>query len=311
MTQMNADFYFQRFSFFPCAAFKKLTLASFRRTLAPRMAMGNNQVVIENPVINSPFAEPQRHFRFSDEGITSEIVAERRTSSYFIPIAATKKKGKQLNLTADWLGDRVEPNKFINQVRSRVKQWRENKHFGVTRTTAQLLQYWTRPERERRLFFCQIEALEPLIYLTEVAKHQGDTWIENAIHTANADANPLLYRIACKMATGSGKTVVMAMLIAWQTLNKLANPQNAKFTDAFLIVNPGITIRDRLRVLFPNDSDNYYRKLDIVPSDQLPDLCKAKVLVTNFHAFKPREHTSAGKLTKSLLTGGGAPSPFT
>ena len=193
-----------------------------------------------------------------------------------------------------------------------MKQWRENKHFGVTRTTAQLLQYWTRPERERRLFFCQIEALETLIYLTEVAKQQGDTWIENAIHTANADANPLLYRVACKMATGSGKTVVMAMIIAWQTLNKLANPQDARFTDTFLIVTPGITIRDRLRVLMPNDAGNYYRFLDIVPPDLMPELGKAKIVITNFHAFLMREHTSAGKLTKSLLQDkGGAPSPFT
>ena len=154
MTQMNADFYFQRFSFFPCSAFKKLTPQIFRRTLAARMVTGNNQVVIENPVINSPFAEPQRHFRFSDEGITNEIVAQRRESAYFIPIAAPRKKGKdQLYFETEWTKDRIEPNKFINQVRSRVKQWRENKHFGVTRTTAQLLQYWTRPERERRLFF--------------------------------------------------------------------------------------------------------------------------------------------------------------
>jgi type III restriction enzyme len=274
------------------------------------------QVVIENPVINSPFDEPKRHFRFSDEGITNEIVEPRRTSSYFIPIAKPKKKGKdQLYFETEWTQDRIEENKFINQVRARVKQWRDlgdQRFASVTRTTAQLLQYWTRPDRDKKLFFCQIEALETLIYLTEVAKNQGDTWIENELRRANEDANPLLYRVACKMATGSGKTVVMAMLIAWQTLNKLANPQNAKFTDAFLIVTPGITIRDRLRVLFPNDSDNYYRKLDIVPSDQLPDLCKAKVLVTNFHAFKPREHTSAGKLTKSLLTGSGdAPSPFT
>jgi type III restriction enzyme len=216
----------------------ELTPPPFRRTLAPRMAMGNNQVVIENPVINSPFAEPQRHFRFSDEGITSEIVSQRRTSSYFIPIAAPRKKGKQLQFETEWTQDRIEENKFINQVRNRVKQWRENKHFGVTRTTAQLLQYWTHLERERRLFFCQIEALETLIYLTEVAKQQGDTWIENQLHAANADANPLLYRVACKMATGSGKTVVMGMIIAWQTLNKLANPQDARFTDTFLIVTP-------------------------------------------------------------------------
>ncbi|MGA2542184.1 MAG: DEAD/DEAH box helicase family protein [Verrucomicrobiota bacterium] len=271
------------------------------------------QVVIENPVINSPFDEPRRHFRFSDEGITNEIVSERRTSSYFIPIAAPKKKGKkQLFFNTEWTQDRIEENKFINQVRSRVKQWRENKHFGVSQVTAQLLQYWTRPERERKLFFCQIEALETFIYLTEVAKNQGDTWIENEIRHANEDANPKLYRVACKMATGSGKTVVMAMLIAWQTLNKLANQQIAKFTDTFLIVTPGITIRDRLRVLMPNDADNYYRKLDIVPSDLMQELGKAKIVITNFHAFLMREHTSAGRLTKSLLTGSGdAPSPFT
>lgn len=276
--------------------------------------MGTRQTVIENPVINSPFAEPLRHFRFSDEGITNEIADSRRESAYFIPIAAPRKKGKdQLYFETEWTKDRIEPNKFINQVRSRVKQWRENKHFGVTRTTAQLLEYWTRPERERRLFFCQIEALETLIYLTEVARQQGDTWIENALRTANADANPLLYRIACKMATGSGKTVVMAMLIAWQTLNKLVNPQDARFTDSFLIVTPGITIRDRLRVLMPNDAGNYYRLLDIVPPGDLTnELGKAKIVITNFHAFLMREHTSAGKLTKSLLTGGGdAPSPFT
>ncbi len=272
-----------------------------------------SQVVIENPVINSPFAEPERHFRFADEGITNEIVGQRRTSSYFIPIAAPKKKGKQLQFETEWTQDRIEENKFINQVRSRVKQWRENRHFGVTCTTGQLLQYWTRSDRERRLFFCQIEALETLIYLTEVAKQQGDTWIENALRSANADANPLLYRMACKMATGSGKTVVMAMLIAWQTLNKLANPQDARFTDTFLIVTPGITIRDRLRVLMPNDAGNYYRFLDLVPTgDPTNELGKAKIIITNFHAFLMREHTSAGKLTKSLLTNGGRDaSPFT
>jgi type III restriction enzyme len=272
------------------------------------------QVVIQNPVINSPFEEPRRHFRFSDEGITDELVETRRESAYFIPIAAPRKKGKnQLYFETEWTRDRIEPNKFINQVRGRVKQWRENRHFGVTRTTAQLLQYWTRPERERRLFFCQIEALETLIYLTEVAKQHGDTWIENSIQTANADANPLLYRIACKMATGSGKTVVMAMIVAWQTLNKLANPQDARFTDTFLIVTPGITIRDRLRVLMPNDAGNYYRQLDIVsPDDLTNELGKAKIVITNFHGFLPRERTSAGKLTKSLLSGiADGPSPFT
>jgi type III restriction enzyme len=109
--------------------------------------------------------------------------------------------------------------------------------------------------------------LETAIYLAEVAGRYGDAWIENQLREKAQDANPLLYRVAFKMATGSGKTVVMAMLIAWQVLNKLANPQDARFTDAFLIVTPGITIRDRLRVLRPNDPDNYYRQLDVIPAE--------------------------------------------
>ncbi len=271
------------------------------------------QVVIENPVINSPFQEPQRHFRFSEEGITNEIVPRRRISSYFIPIAAPRKRGKhELQFETEWTRDRIEENKFINQVRSRVKLWRENRHFGVTRTTELLLRYWTRPDRDRRLFFCQIEALETLIYLAEVAKQRGDTWIENELRVAAADANPLLYRIACKMATGTGKTVVMAMLIAWQTLNKLANPQDGRFSDSFLVVTPGITIRDRLRVLLPNDVETYFRKLDLVPPDLFPQLGRARIVITNFHAFQLRERTAAGRLTKALLAGpGNGSSPFT
>ena len=106
------------------------------------------------------------------------------------------------------------------------------------------------------------------------------------------------------MATGSGKTVVMAMLIAWQVLNKIADPQNAKFTDTFLIVTPGITIRDRLRVLYPNDPQNYYQQRDIVSPSQMDELGRAKIIITNFHAFKPRELVKAGKLTKNILADG-------
>lgn len=268
------------------------------------------QVVIENPVINSPFDEPQRHFRFANEGITNEIVPERRISSYFIPIAKPKKKGKQLYFDTEWLQERIEENKFINRVRSRVALWRQGGYLGTTKTTARLLEYWQRPDREKNLFFCQVEALETAIYITEVAKKYGDAWIENELRTANAGANPLLSRIAFKMATGSGKTVVMAMLIAWHTLNKLANPQDAKFTDTFLVVTPGITIRDRLRVLLPNLPDNYYQKWDLIPPDLQAELLKAKILVTNFHTFLLREKVAAGKLTKTILAQGEV-SPFT
>jgi type III restriction enzyme len=259
------------------------------------------QVVIENPIINSPFIEPARHFRFTDEGISDEIVDARRISTYFIPIAPPKKKGRQLTFETEWLAERMKPNDFINDVRERVARWRQGGYVGITKTTNRLLEYWKNSERERKLFFCQVEALETAIYITEVAGKYGDAWIENELRRANEDANPLLFRLAFKMATGSGKTVVMAMLIAWQALNKLANTQDARFSDTFLIVTPGITIRDRLRVLLPNDPQNYYRQLDVVPSEEMLELGKAKILITNFHAFKPREHTAAGKLTKSLL----------
>ncbi|NLX99039.1 MAG: DEAD/DEAH box helicase family protein [Rhodopirellula sp.] len=264
------------------------------------------QVVIENPVINSPFGEPTRHFRFTDEGISNEIVEARRVSQYFVPIARPRKKGaKQLQFDTEWTQDRIEENKLVNRIRSRVRLWREGGYVGATPATSRLLAYWTDPSREKKLFFCQIEALETIIYLTEAAR-KFDGWIENDLREANDTSNPGLPRAAMKMATGSGKTVVMAMLIAWQTLNKLANPQDARFSDTFLIVTPGITIRDRLRVLLPNDPQNYYRQRDILPADSLGQLGRAKILITNFHAFLPREKVAAGKLTKAILAKGGS-----
>jgi type III restriction enzyme len=268
------------------------------------------QVVIENPVINSPFREPTCHFRFADEGITNEVIDGRRPSSYFVPIAQPRKKGKQLAFDTEWTKDRIEQNKLVNAIRQRVGLWRKGGYLGVAPTTARLLAYWTDRDREKKLFFCQVEALETAIYITEVTKKYGDAWIENAVREANDTANPGLPRTAFKMATGSGKTIVMAMLIAWHTLNKIANPQDARFSDNFLIVTPGITIRDRLRVLLPNDPQNYYRQRDIIPAQSYEQLGQAKILITNFHAFLLREKVAAAKLTKSILAEGEA-SAFT
>ncbi|MFH1097777.1 MAG: DEAD/DEAH box helicase family protein [Candidatus Desantisbacteria bacterium] len=269
-----------------------------------------NQVVINNPIINSPFAEPTQHFKFTDEGITDEVLDSRRISSYFVPIAKPKKKGKQLSFDTEWTKDRIEENNLVNDIRRRVAMWRKGGYVGVTPTTAQLISYWTDINREKKLFFCQNEALETAIYLTEIANKYGDTWIENAIRTANDTSNPGLPRMAFKMATGSGKTVVMAMLIAWHTLNKLANPKDTRFSDTFLLITPGITIRDRLRVLLPNDSENYYRQRDIVSAQLLNQLEQAKIIITNYHAFQLHEKVAAGKITKSILADG-QPSPFT
>jgi type III restriction enzyme len=259
------------------------------------------QPTIANPILNSPFHEPKRHFYFDEDGITDKIVEARRLSSYFVPVPQPNKKGKQLVLDTEWTKDRVEENKFINAVRNTVSKWRFGGYDGITGTTRQLLTYWRNPERERRLFFCQIEALETAIYLTEVADRQDGAWIVRQLKEANDAHSPLLSRVAFKMATGSGKTVLMAMLIAWHTLNKQANPHDSRFGDAFLVVAPGITIRDRLRVLLPSDAGNYYRQLDVVPETLRAQLAHAKIIVTNYHAFMPREKVAVGKLTKLVL----------
>jgi type III restriction enzyme len=270
------------------------------------------QVLIENPVINSPFVEPRRHFRFDDEGITKEINEFRRPSGYFVPVPQprARKGGRQLSFDTEWTNDRLRENTLVNQIREKVGIWRKGGYREVTKATASLLQHWQSADRFRSLFFCQIEALETAIYLTEVARKYNDQWIENSLRTANEEANPGLYRVAFKMATGSGKTVVMAMLIAWQVFNKMANPQDPRFTDSFLIVTPGITIRDRLGVLLPNSPNNYYAEHDVVPKDRCDDLNRARIIVTNFHTFLRRERNSAGKLTKLLLSDG-KESPFT
>jgi len=275
---------------------------------------------IENPIINSPFDEPKRHFVFSDEGITDTIALGRRKSVYFNPIARPKAKGKNLELDFP-VESTPEENRLINDIRQRVGLWRTSGYPHVTQTTRRLLTHWNDPHRERRLFFCQREALETIIYLTEVAPTRDanvGTELLNRLTTANQQAtptsHPVLKRFAAKMATGSGKTVVMAMLIAWQTLNKQASGRASResrlFSDAFLIVSPGITIKDRLRVLFPNDPDNYYKKLDIVPHAYIEQLGSAKIVITNYHAFMLREGGDAAGLTKKILTGKQETSPF-
>ena len=201
--------------------------------------------VIENPILNGPFSEPTRHFRVDDLGITPEVEESRRVSSYFMPIAQPRRMGKQLRLETEWTRDRLKENKRVNRIRQRVGQWRQGGYVGVTQTTARLLEYWTNPGREKKLFFCQIEAVETAIYITEVAKKYGDAWIDNELREENDPYNRGLPRLALKMATGSGKTVVMAMLIAWQALNKQEHRQDARFSDAFLLVTPAYRYTSR------------------------------------------------------------------
>jgi len=270
---------------------------------SPPVSPRSAQVIIENPILNSPFTEPTRHFELSDDGLSDRIVERRRTSAYFVPVPPPRSKGKQLHLDAEWARERRRDNDFINRVRLELFKWRSGGYQGVTTTTSRLLAHWGAPDRERRLFFCQREAVETAIFLAEVAGRVGNASFEDELRQANEGANPGLFRIAFKMATGSGKTAVMAMLIAWSALNKLAAPQDRRFADCFLVVSPGITIRDRLRVLLPSDPASEYAERDLVPDELRDRLGRAKVVVTNFHSFLLRERQPASKLAKRILAG--------
>ena len=143
-----------------------------------------------------------------------------------------------------------------------------------------------------------------VIWLTEVAPNtrNGKRLLDH-LAAANRDANPELMRLALKLATGAGKTTVMAMLIAWQTVNAVRRPGSRSFTRGFLVCAPGLTIKDRLRVLQPNDPDSYYASREIVPHDMLDDIRRAKIVITNYHAFKLRERVELSKGGRQLLQG--------
>jgi type III restriction enzyme len=248
---------------------------------------------MKSPILNSPYLEPFRHFKADERGITDEILEFRRPSSFYIPVprAKTKEKQLELNIAEGAFGSELQKeNDFINKVRAKVADWRNSGYQGLTKTSRDLLAYWRDETRENKLFFCQIEALETLMFINEVAERSGDSWIINELKKSSTDANPGLYRMAFKMATGSGKTVVMAMIIAYNTLNKIRYPQDIRFTDAFAIITPGITIRDRLNVLLPNDVSNYYRKRDIVSHQDFEQLQQAVILITNFHQLELRQN---------------------
>ena len=271
--------------------------------------------IIDNPIINSPYRAPEQYFRFDDEGITNEKVPGRRPSQYFIPVPRPRKRGQQIELEfAEFTADKIRQNDFVNQVRDRVGIWRKQRYPHVTPTTRRLLEHWTDPERDNPILFAQREAAETAIYLAESAQKAGDAWIRNQLNETNTACNLGLHRVALKMATGSGKTVVMAMLIAWQTLNKAAQPNDARFAKRFLVITPGLTIRDRLRVLLPEDEQNYYKLRGLVPADLQEGLGEAKIVIANYHQLQRRETKqgkSVGSLTKELLAGSaGAASPF-
>lgn len=278
-----------------------------------------SETFFDRPILNPPYEYPGRHWELDADGQpTNRIIESRRKSAFITPVPKPKKRrqnakqtsmmpGADDDLSSD--GQEYNPTPIINEVRSCVEAWRNLPNPGqwlVTAETARLLQHWRHHQFQGvRPFFCQIEAVETAIWLTEAAPGMGARTARFRAHLkgANAQANPELMRLALKLATGAGKTTVMAMLIAWQTVNAVRHPNSRQFSRGFLIVAPGITIRDRLRVLLPNDPESYYRSREIVPPDMLSDIDRAKIVIANYHAFRPRERVALAKGTRTALEG--------
>ncbi|MEI7910303.1 MAG: DEAD/DEAH box helicase family protein [Verrucomicrobiota bacterium] len=271
----------------------------------------------DHPILNSPYECPPRHWELAADGQpTQQIIETRRRAEFITPIPKPKKRkgaaaqdemvfdeGKGLSTKEQ----RYDPNPIINEIRGFVGIWRNlaPNLWNVTPETQRLLQHWRHHKFSGvRPFFCQVEAAETAIWLTEVAPHsKSGKRILDLLDGFNQEANPELMRLALKLATGAGKTTVMAMLIAWQTVNAVRRPGSKQFTRGFLIVAPGLTIKDRLRVLQPNDPDSYYKDRELVPNDMLDEVNKAKIVITNYHAFKLRERLDISKGGRQLLKG--------
>ena len=275
----------------------------------------------QQPILNTPYAAPAAHWKLDESGQpTDELVPSRRRADFVTAVPKPRRQGKaevqgELPLneavgfsTADQRYERTAAN--VNAIRAKVDAWRRlpADACGVTPTTARLLKHWRDPANfagGRRPFFCQVEAVEVAVWLAEVCPPKSP--LREFIDDSNAFANPGLPRVALKLATGAGKTTVMAMLIAWQTLNAVRTPGSDKFTKGFLVVAPGITVKDRLRVLQPSDPESYYRAHRLVPPDLLADLNRAKVVITNYHAFKRRETLDRSKGNRDLIDGRAEP----
>ncbi|HJP82741.1 MAG TPA: DEAD/DEAH box helicase family protein [Fimbriimonadaceae bacterium] len=270
---------------------------------AKQQARDAGASLIDEPIINGPFDEPARHWKIVDldkaEQQTPHIVDTRRDAGYFI-----KPKGAQ---SGGLLHEVFVPLDHVNEIRRRVKAWRDDGYRGVTPVTRKLLDHWNAapPERENRMFFCQREAVETIIWLHEShpADRQG-LMVEVEDETGATVKVPLeqaheaFLRYCTKMATGTGKTIVMGMLITWSVLNKLSYPQATWCSDAVLIVAPGVTVKERLGVLIPGSDGNYYDHFNLVPPSLRSRLGEARICLVHRQEMAVKDDTRTKSVQK-------------
>ncbi len=245
-----------------------------------------------HPVINTPYEEPRRHWELDAHGRAAEgrpPKEGRRPPHGILPVPKPKKTEPGqgvLELSPD------DINVIVEEIRVHLRNWRRDRWEGATGVTRRLLAYWTREGRHVRPFFAQMEAVETVIWLTETA--QGRRYARDRITPVAQEMNEGLVRWAVKMATGTGKTMVMAMLIVWHTLNDIQRSSSRRrgrspYTSAFLAITPGHTVRERLGELAPSHPRNVYDVMDLVPPNLRARLNRAQVAVVNFQALQRRD----------------------
>ena len=278
---------------------------------------------VERPILCSPYVEPQEHWVYSTDNGAATRQPGRRPASYWFKTFRTNKK---TTLTLPGMAEEErEDLPSVNALRDDVRRWRASGYEGATNITKELLRHWTNPDRPRRLFFCQVEAVETMIFLNEIRGLNRDgtrrkprfnpQFTDNQFGELTDQPNEPgfspLTRYGCKMATGSGKTVVMSMLIAWAFCNRGQVASDDRFPRAALVCCPNLTVKERLQVLRPEEPGNYYAAFDLVPSRLRALLGAGKVLVTNWHAFAPEsEHSEGGKTYAVVNKGEESPDAF-
>jgi type III restriction enzyme len=275
---------------------------------------------VESPVICKPYYEPTHYWEYDRTSGRAVKQPGRRPAAYWYKLSEEEMRQRNLPLNfRDKRGDqmRLELEEgrrdlvLVNKLRTDVKKWRQSNWEGGTNVTKDLLRHWWRKDRGRRFFFCQLEAAETMVFLNEIRGIRKDGRRGKPRFTpefTDSDFNTLfdrpfdpvytpLLRMGCKMATGSGKTIVMAMLIAWAFCNRTRVPSDDRFPNAALVCCPNLTIKERLQVLrTDSQGEDYYTQFDLVPPQYRDLLRTGKALVTNWHFFAPEsEHSEGGK----------------
>ena len=242
---------------------------------------------VTQPVLNRPHLEPSRYWELGEDNIaTGEVIEGRRLSQALVIVP--KQRGTQLRMQVT----SAEQNELVNRIRDAVGAWRHSAYPGTTATTRHLLQHWRSETNEPRLFFAQVEAVETLIWLTEAnaSKYPVLAEVRRQLIDANNEYNDGIARWAVRMATGSGKTAVMGMMIAYHAANAASTRRrDSRYTTCFLAIAPGHTVRERLAVLQPTHQENVYDEMRLLPESMRACLGAVKIRVLNFHAFAPRD----------------------